>query len=59
MHPREGPSLLKISCSPNKEDNKRKEGCFNYGEIGYFVEECPNKPKLMENKKRRTPSFYG
>jgi hypothetical protein len=56
IHPRECPSLLKISCSPTKEDNKRKKGCFDYGETGYFVEDCPNKPKLMDNKKGRTPS---
>ena len=46
------PSKFKISSSPIKEMSKeRKKGCYGCGELGHFVEVCPNKPTPKTKKK--------
>lgn len=36
----------------NQRRRQRKKGCFGSGEIGHFVEDCPNKPKPKDKKER-------
>ena len=44
------PSKFKISSSPIKEMSKER-GCYGCGELGHFVEVCPNKPTPKTKKK--------
>ena len=46
------PSKFKTSFSLIKETRKeRKKGCYGCGELGHFVEVCPNKPTPKAKKK--------
>jgi hypothetical protein len=35
----------------NQRNEQRKRGCYGCGELGYFVEVCPNKPTPKTKKK--------
>ena len=45
------PPNFKISSSPIKKNEQRKKGCYGCGELGHFVEVCPNKPTPKRKKK--------
>jgi hypothetical protein len=34
----------------NQRNEQRKKGCYGCGELGHFVEVCPNKPTLKTKK---------
>ena len=35
----------------NQRNEQRKRGCYGFGELGHFVEVCPNKPTPKTKKK--------
>ena len=35
----------------NQRNKQRKRGCYEYGELGHFMEICPNKPTPKTKKK--------